>query len=149
MQPKDVISIIQSSYSDIIFKESFGEYAFFYNKNCELKNGVYFFTIKTKDGANDFLSQLSKANSFRINFKLSKQRYCNLFEKLPSRFDKLLNFDLTKRNILLPHPVYAWMSWACIIDPALEYFNANLFLIDESYKMAKINFEKRIKLPIK
>ena len=143
MQPQHIIDNIASSYPDVVAKQSFGEIAMFYNKNNQLKNGVYFLTIKTKDGPNDFLSELNKSGGFRVNFKLSKQRYCDLFIKIPKRFEELSGFNLAKQNTLLPHPVYAWMSWACIINPTQQRFNEIKFLIDESYEIAKINFEKR------
>ena len=44
----------------------------------------------------------------------------------------------------MPHPVYGWMSWVCILNPTIEYFNSSLKeLIDEAYELARQKAKKR------
>ena len=53
--------------------------------------------------------------------------------------------DFTRTDTLLPHPVYAWMGWVCVLNPSAQTFESMKPLIRESYMFAKEKFEKRVK----
>lgn len=57
-----------------------------------------------------------------------------------------MDFDFTSINALLPHPVYGWMSWACVLNPSEERFEELKPLIWEAYECAKEKYAKRIAL---
>lgn len=64
----DVVSIteyIESTFADIHIVTAWGETSFFYNPHRKLPRGIYFATIKEKNGPNDRASDLgSKKISF-------------------------------------------------------------------------------------
>ena len=52
----DVVSIteyIESTFADIHIVTTWGETSFFYNPHRKLPRGIYFATIKEKNGPND------------------------------------------------------------------------------------------------
>lgn len=48
-----------------------------------------------------------------------------------------------EKNIILPHPVYAWMAWISVINPTKETFDKLKPLINESFFNSKDKFANR------
>jgi hypothetical protein len=146
MNVQEIISEIKSRYKDIVVKETWGETSFFYNPGNRLPNGVYFTTLKEKDGENDSASNLNRERVFRLSIGVGKDKYVEIFGPKPPRPAKgkavELNYDFTELNKLSPHPVYAWMGWVCILSPSKESFDKALPLIDIAYNRAT----KKVKL---
>ena len=44
----------------------------------------------------------------------------------------------------MPHPIYGWMSWVCILAPTQEKFDEIYPLIKLAYESAVIKFDKKI-----
>ena len=86
---------------------------------------------------------------YRVNLGPRKQTYVNLFGPVPKRPPKggvvEGDMDFTRTDTLLPHPVYAWMGWVCVLNPSVQTFESMKPLILESYMFAKEKFEKRVK----
>lgn len=140
MKVEEIINEIKSRYKDIVVRETWGETSFFYNPENRLPNGVYFTTIKEKDGENDSSSNLNRPSVFRVSIGVGKDKYVSLFGEKPARPAKgkvvELDYDFTELNRLFPHPVYAWMGWVCILSPTKESFQNILPLIDIAYGLA-------------
>ena len=47
-----------------------------------------------------------------------------------------MNFDFTRQRVLMPHPVYGWMNWVCMLNPTETEFERLKGLIDEAYGLA-------------
>ena len=43
----------------------------------------------------------------------------------------------------MPHPVYGWMSWVCVLNPSAETFKTMQPLLAEAYDLAVAKFAKR------
>ncbi len=52
-------------------------------------------------------------------------------------------YDFTQIDKILPHPVYAWMSWICVLSPTDSIFKKLKSLIQEAYVYAKEKYTKR------
>lgn len=149
MNPSDIIELCLLRYKGTVLVKAWGETSIFYNPNGLLKRGVYLMTIKEKDGDNDKSSLLNREGVYRLNTGISKKSYISKFGSVPTRplaggiVD--VDYDFTKQNIIMPHPVYAWMSWICVLNPSKDTFDEFLEYIDESYELAKKKFEKRVK----
>ena len=147
MKPEDIITHIESAFEGVMPKSSWGETSMFYNPGSLLPNGVYFCTIKEKDGDNDKASNLDRDGIYRLSIGLSKETYENLLGPRPQRPDKACivatGHDFTAVNELMPHPIYAWMSWVQILNPDREKFNELLPLLKESHAKAVIKFNKK------
>ena len=130
-------------------KQSWGEIAAFYNRDGLLPNGVYFSTVKLKDGPNDRASQLDRDASLRWNIGIGRAAYAEAFGAVPKRPAKGMAVDLavdfTQRGVLQPHPVYAWMGWVCICRPTLADLENYRHLADIAHAHAKEAFARRLR----
>ena len=147
MIPDDILSYCLSNLQDVVLVESWGERGIFYNPHNMLKRGIYVLTIKEKDGAHDKASMLDREHIYRINVGLRKETFIKLFGYLPKspKAGEVVDmeFDFTTTNTIMPHPVYAWMGWICVLNPSNETFDDFKAMIQESYIFAKEKFAKR------
>lgn len=147
MQPKNIVEKVVAEFDGVIAKASWGETALFYNPGQLLPNGVYFCTIKEKNGENDKASNLDREGVYRLSIGVSKERYESIFGTRPKRPSKggIINtgHDFSALNILTPHPVYGWMSWVQILSPSKAKFNEMVHLISEAHANAVIKFNKK------
>ena len=145
--PEEVLSYCLSEFEDVVLVESWGEKGIFYNPGNVLKRGVYVLTVKEKDGENDSASMLDRDNIYRINVGLKKQSFINRFGAIPARPKAgqivKMDFDFTELDTILPHPVYAWMGWVCVLNPSAQTIEAFKALMQESYTFAREKFNKR------
>lgn len=107
-----------------------------------------FATIVTKDyGAFDCASQLDRAGVFRLNIGVGKETYRRLFGPHPSSPAEgdvvATGHDFTALDQLLPHPVYAPMSWVCVLNPGEATFQAVQPLLAEAYQISVGRYTKR------
>lgn len=100
-----------------------------------------FATIVTKDyGDFDCASRLDRPGVFRLNIGVGKETYRALFGPQPPA--PPLNgvvgtgHDFALLDQLLPHPVYASMSWVCVLNPSEATFQSVQPLLAEAYQLA-------------
>ncbi|MGH1412924.1 MAG: DUF6194 family protein [Pelagimonas sp.] len=147
LTPATILNDLVSSFDGTVAVQAWGETSLFYNPCRVLPRGVYFATIKEKDGANDSASKLDRDGIFRLNVGTSKPLYFERFGPPPPRPGKggIVEgpWNFTKLNTLTPHPVYGWMSWVAVLNPTVETLGDMRPLIDAAYAKAKASFEKR------
>lgn len=147
MKPDDVLKYVLDNFEGVVEVNSWGECGIFYNPDGVLKRGVYVLTLKEKNGENDRSSCLDRNGVWRLNIGLRKQTFCAIFGELPERPPKggvvEMDYDFTALDIIMPHPVYAWMGWICVLNPSVETFERLEPLIVEAYEYAKEKFKKR------
>lgn len=107
----------------IVDDSNWGERALFYNPGRQRAKGIYIATFKLRDGANDSASLLGDgAHRYRFNISLSRADYEALFGPKPDRPPAggvvATGHDFAEADRLMPHPVYAWMHWAAIVNPS-------------------------------
>ena len=119
----------------------------FYNPGNLLPNGVYFCTIKEHDGANDTSSNLDRHNVYRVAIGVGPTSYTRLFGPRPARPSKggivATGDDFAILNVLMPHPIYAWMGWAQILSPTVETYAEVFPLIADAHGLAVTKFDKK------
>ncbi len=149
MTPDEILGYCLSTLEETVPVSSWGERGIFYNPGGKLKRGVYVLTVKEKDGENDKSSHLDRAGVYRVNLGLRRETFRRLFGPLPPRPPKGgvtdLPCDFSALDALLPHPVYAWMGWACVLNPSRQTFEELRPLIAESYEYAREKYAKRVK----
>ena len=142
----DILNHCLKNLKGTILTETWGEKVIFYNPGNVLKKGVYVLTIKEKDGENDKASGLNRKDVFRVNLGLRKDTFIKLFGEIPARpsAGKVvnMNYDFTKKDVILPHPVYAWMGWISVLNPSDKTADTLIPFINEAYDFAKEKFEK-------
>ncbi len=149
MEIKDIIEICYERFPGTVIVDAWGERGIFYNPEGKLKRGVYVMTVKQKDGDNDKGSKLNREGIYRINTGISKERFKKIYGYIPARPEAGgivdMSYDFTVENAIIPHPVYAWMGWICVLNPTEKIFDEFMKYIEESYEMAKVKYQKRIK----
>ncbi|MCI9576108.1 MAG: hypothetical protein HFJ84_05485 [Clostridiales bacterium] len=147
MTPDEILKYCLKNLDDTVLVNSWGERGIYYNPGNKLKRGVYILTIKEKDGDNDKSSNLNRKDIYRLNLGIRKPTFSKIFGSIPQRPSKgcvvNMDYDFTSRNEILPHPVYAWMGWICVLNPSESRFEELKPFIQEAYEYAKEKYAKR------
>ncbi|OYZ38497.1 MAG: hypothetical protein B7Y25_00920 [Alphaproteobacteria bacterium 16-39-46] len=142
----EISKYLENNFEGLNIINAWGEKNFFYNPEGLLKRGVYFSTIKEKDGENDKASHLYREGIFRLNFGISKQTFLDLFQilpKRPSRGNSIEgSYDFKEIDILTPHPIYGWMAWVSVLNPSLSSFEKLKKLLSESYHLTVKKYKR-------
>ena len=113
--------------------------AFFWFAEGDERKLMPFLTLVTTD-EHDRASQLSREGVYRLNFSLTPAEYASRFGPLPrARADWSVvdtGFDYDAQDRLMPHPIYAPLGWACIVNPGRESFEALVPLLQAAYERA-------------
>ena len=145
----EIIAYVTGEYSGIILSRHWGERGLFYNPEGKLPKGVYILTFKEKDGPNDKASNVNRSGVYRLNLGISKQSFSELFGEIPKRpsAGKIVDtgHDFEILDQIMPHPVYGWSSWVCVLNPGKETFDKLKILIHEAVESAKCKYAKRCK----
>ena len=148
LTPKQIVKRVADQLDDVFPKTSWGETSLFYNPGRALPNGVYFCTIKEQDGENDRASDLNRDGVFRVAIGIGAAAYVEHFGDRPARPAKGqavdTGDDFTELDRLMPHPVYAWMGWAQLLNPSAQTFEHCWPLIEQAHALAREKFAKRI-----
>jgi hypothetical protein len=128
---------------------AWGDTFFFYDpgRNIPPERRLPFATIVTKDyGDFDCASQLNRPGVYRLNIGVSKDTYRSLFGPQPSPPGAAgivdTGHDFTALDQLLPHPVYAHLSWVCVLNPSDATFQTVRPLLAEAYDLAARKYGK-------
>ncbi len=137
MTPDEVVDELRGEFAGLAPRARWGETSLFYNPDGALPSGVYFCTIKEQDGANDAASRLDRPGVFRVALGLPRHRYEERFGPRPARPVKggvvATGHDFAALDVLMPHPVYAWMGWVQVLSPSAETFADLRPLLAEAY----------------
>jgi len=148
MQSEKIIEYVVNNLAGVIPKSSWGETSLFYNPEKALPHGVYFCTLKEKNGDNDKSSALDRGGVFRVSIGITKSSYETLFGTKPKRPAKGCiidtGHDFSALNELMPHPIYGWMNWVQILNPTEAKFFEIIPLINEAHASAILKFNKKM-----
>ncbi len=98
-----------------------------------------FATLVTSD-FNDTASNLARPEVFRLNIGVNQSTYEAHFGAPPAgpitaeAVDT--GHDYTALDVLMPHPIYASLSWVCVLNPSAETFDALQPLLVEAHRSA-------------
>jgi hypothetical protein len=146
--PARIVESLLARFPGTTVINAWGEASIFYNPGARLAHGVYFATIKQKDGENDRASKLDREDVFRLSIGTGKPLFFERFGPPPPRPAKGRvtegSWDFTRLDSPTPHPIYGWMSWVSVLNPS-EATLADLDeIIEAAYLKAKAAFEKRV-----
>lgn len=108
---------------------AWGDLFFYYAPDGVVPSGQPFATIVTKDYPGEPSSDLGDG-VFRVNFDAGRrgQAECE---------------DPTKRDQVLPHPVYGRQGWVCIVQPGPDTADEMRTLLRDAHSAAKRRWSKR------
>jgi Family of unknown function (DUF6194) len=126
----------------------YGERAVFYNPGRVAPLGIIVAAVKDHDGPNDRRANLSRPDVYRLAFGLDRTTFTELFGDVPARPPKggvvaTAGYDLTALDELMPHPVYAWMSWVQILNPTTDRIDSLRGLLTSSLDLARRKWHRR------
>jgi hypothetical protein len=139
----DGVDVVVATRGDGSPEIAWGDTFFIYDPTRQLPPArrFPFATIVTKDyGDFDSTSQLNRPGVFRLNIGVGKETYRSLFGPHPSApptgsaVDT--GHDFATLDQLMPHPVYAHMSWVCVLNPSAGTFELVRPLLAESHQLA-------------
>ena len=140
MDAAEVGRTISESFESVETTEASNNTFFFYGSERHFP----FATLVVNDTASD----LERPGIFRLNIGVKRATYQNLFGPQPT-FAKdggiiPTGYDYTVLDQLTPHPVYAPMSWVCIVSPSTETFDKVVWpLLQEAYEQDVEKHTKR------
>lgn len=145
----NISDYLATTYDGLVPTSTWGELSYFYNPERKLPRGTYFCTIKEKDGDNDQGSNLNRDGIFRLNFGLPPKAFEDVFGPRPARPAKSQTiegpWDFTELDMLMPHPIYGWMGWVCVLSPNAPTFDTIKPLLAVAYLHSLQGYNKRIK----
>ena len=148
--PKALMRALLERFPGTIAVDAWGETSLFYNPGRMLPRGVYFATVKEKDGENDRASKIDREGVFRFNVGTSKPLFLERFGPPPPRPGKGQaiegEWDFTKLDTITPHPVYGWMSWVSVLNPSAQTLEEMDDMIEAAFLKAKTAFDKKTKV---
>lgn len=141
MDEAAVTRYVTETFAGLKVDSAEGVTAFSYNPGGAPSAGVYFATIKNRDDAHDDVSRLDRPGVFRLNLGLSEGAYRGLFGPAPAApgEDGLIEttHDFTALDEVMPHPVYAYMAWVCVLSPGDATFERVKPLLADAYALAR------------
>ena len=147
MRKEEIVDDVLNRFDHLSVKKTWGETSIFFNPNDAATHGSYFLTIKEADGEHDKASGLNREGIYRVSFGISRDSYESLFGPKPLRPSKggvvKTGHDFTQSNLLMPHPIYAWMNWVQLLNPSEETWNSIQDLVQESYELSKARHANR------
>jgi hypothetical protein len=142
MNEAEITQYITSTFDDV--KITVHERNSFFSYDPEQK--FPFATLMTND-VNDQASNLNRPNVFRLNIGVSRETYQALFGEQPVFAPNggviATGHDYTTLDKLMPHPIYAPMSWVCVLNPAKTLETVKQ-LLAEAYEMDVRKHSKRV-----
>ena len=147
LAPDELLDQIRTRYSGLVQTTTWGERVFFYNPGGALSHGVYFLSLKERDSANDVSSRLDEQGAYRVNVSLAPLRYHAMFGAPPDRASHHgpSAAALVATDVLAPHPVYAWLGWAAIVNPTAATLERLWPILYESYALAQQKHASRLR----
>jgi hypothetical protein len=148
MAPAEILRDLLALDRGLTLERYYGERAIFYNPDAVAALGVIFAAVKDHDGPNDRSANLSRAGVYRFSFGMPAGTFTQLFGEIPPRPARgqrvaLPGYDLARLDELMPHPVYAWMSWVQILSPTSARFETLRPLLAESLERARARWARR------
>lgn len=140
LDASSIISYITETFRGLDVAEAFGDHFFIYDPDHTLppERQMPFATLVTGD-AYDNVSNLSRAGVYRLNIGVSRETYRSLFGPPPKMAPDGApdtSRDYTVLDQILPHPVYAAMSWICVLNPSTATFETVKSFLTEAYDQA-------------
>jgi hypothetical protein len=148
MAPDEILDDLLGLDPALRLERYWGERSLFYNPRRAAPLGVIFASLKDHDGPNDASARLDREGVYRFAFGMARDSYEERFGPRPPRPAKggvvaLAGYDPTRLGVLMPHPVYAWMSWAQILAPTAAQYEALRAPLAESLELVRAKWGRR------
>ena len=148
LSPDLLLDQVRARYPGLVQTTTWGERVLFYNPGNALPRGIHFLSLKERDSAHDTASHLDATGSYRVSFALTEARYETLFGAPPQSATAPSGAG-RRDDRLTPHPVFAWLAWAAIVNPTGVTLEELWPVLDESFALARTKHEARVAGPVR
>lgn len=138
--PDELLAQLRRRYPCLVLATTWGTRALRYHPGDALGHGVDFVTIEERDRALDAPAPLDAMGAYRVSFAVAPARFEALFGAPPVWGAAA---DATRVDTIVPHPLYAWMSWAAVVNPSPATVERLWPLLDEGYALARAAHARR------
>lgn len=149
MELEEIKEYILENYEGMTVNESYGETTFYYSPEGNLTGGTYFMTINETDKPNDSASKLNRDRIFRVSVGSGRETFLKLFGVVPKRPPKgsIIEgaYEFERLDEIMPHPIYGWANWVCVLNPSNSTFDMLVPIIREYYQLSRARYEKKIR----
>jgi hypothetical protein len=147
MDPERILERLRAYEGVDILSTPECEYAYYHPaRNIPHDRRIPFATLMRRD-VSDAASALERLGGYRVNAGVRRETYRALFGPEPAWGAGggvvETGHDFTRRDVFLPHPIYAPMSWLCIVSPREASWPQLRAYLDEAHEKAKQALEKR------
>ncbi len=144
MDEATITTYLTTTFPGVVVTSAEGATSFAYDPDRVPSAAVYFATLKSRDEPNDDVSQLDRPAVFRLNIALPVEDFQRLFgpPPPPPGDDGLVEtrHDFSALDRLLPHPVYAYLAWACVVSPSAATLETMKPLLARAYALAQARY---------
>ncbi len=140
MDAAAVIEYITETFDGLDVVTANADSFFFYDpgQTLPVDRRLPFATLVTSD-AYDSVSQLNRDGVYRLNVGVDKDTYAATFGAHPRPAGPSgvvdTGHDYATLDEIMPHPVYATMSWVCVLNPSAATFERVKPLLAEAYAL--------------
>lgn len=148
VDPTEIVRYIAETFEGVNLAEANGDAFFIYDPDRQLppERQMPFATLVTSD-AYDQVSNLNRPGVYRLNIGVSRETYRKLFGPPPANPGAAgivdTGHDFSLQDLMLPHPVYAMMSWICVLNPSCETFQTVRGYLAEAHAQAVRHYERK------
>jgi hypothetical protein len=141
MDPEQITQHIIAMLDGVDVVQAAGVRFFCYDPGRDLPpdRRLPFATIVTSD-AHDHASDLDRPEVFRLNIGVSRESYVAMFGPPPPGPVTVgpveTGYDYTRLDVVMPHPIYASLSWVCVLNPSDTTFALLDPLLREAHAIA-------------
>ena len=126
----DIARYITETFPGVEAATNFGYSFFFYGSDHKLP----FATLASSDNEYDRVSNLDRAEVFRLNVGVTKETFRSFFGNDAVDVSR---YDYTALDCIMPHPHYAAQSYICVLNPSESTFDQIKALLSEAYELAR------------
>ncbi|MCJ0892511.1 DUF6194 family protein [Rhodococcus sp. ARC_M5] len=120
---------------------AWGDVFFYYSPDGTIPTTQPFATIVTKNYPGDELSQLHRANAFRVNVVAGKQEFEEILGTVPRDAAHAPQADTD--DVMAAHPQYGTAGWLSVVNPSSRTETQIRALLESAYDVAKSRYERR------
>ena len=148
MDAETLIETIKNTFSGVDVLEANQNHFLYYHPDPLLPpdRRMPFATLMTNDD-NDQVSELNRPGIYRLNIGIKPQTYKRMFGQQPAMPEGTetiqTGHDFTALDQIMPHPVYAAMSWVCVLNPGPRTFDQAMLLLAEAHETARRRHDHR------
>jgi len=149
MTPEQIAEWLSEHFDYVVARTDGGETSYCISPDGSPTTGTCFATLKERNCDEDRAGGLDREGVFRLDFGAGPEAFEAMFGASPEEPAKgeIIEgpWNFATLDNIMPHPVYGWMGWMCVLNPSRTTFHKCKPLIESAYDRANETVQKRLK----